>query len=67
MRTGTQVRAILTLRDDRTVDIAPTGDLKFSDAAAEDDLVYLVQEKKGGPVKCVTPGDFRAMWGKAQR
>ncbi len=60
MRTGTQVRAILTLRDDRTVDIAPTGDLKFSDPAAEDDLVYLVQEKKGGPVKCLTPEEFRA-------
>jgi WD40 repeat protein len=65
MRTGAQARVMLLLGDDRTAVIAPDGDLIASDPAALDELVYLVQEKKDGPVKCLTPGEFRARWGKA--
>ena len=49
----------------RAAVIAPAGDLRVSDPSAEDELVYLVQEKKDGPVACLTPREFRARRGKA--
>ncbi len=59
-KTGAPLFVLLALSGEHAATIEPDGRLRVTDPKAEDELIYLVREKEDGPVRMLTPAEFRA-------
>ena len=62
-RTGTVLRELLGLSGDHAAAIEPGGGVTVNTPAAENELVYLAQQRADGPVENLTSAEFRSRYG----